>query len=772
MKKEKMFIFIILIASLFLSIGFAVVNNTTLLIAGIAVSADNGVVKITNVTLSTYNKLNTNSSSVTFDDDSVHFNLVFNVTNNDLQNNAEFYATYLVTMYNDTISDYVFASHSFTPDLSTSANENMTVQPELIGVTYGEIIPAKTQKQFYVRINVYPEKQGTYTVNGDSNINTNIDNDGTLIGTFTGSTTSNLRSPNEIAHFTVSVANTYKTPKTFSFEINNNNFKLTDANGNNIGNFIINEEDTSTFDLYIKVADNAVFAVDTIKLNVNLKPIDADSSSVGIITLLVDQDVTLSDDVPPTISDVVGTLQPTIGTVLVTWDGDDNVGIDHYKVEAFIEGNSTASKTALTDADEEELAITGLSDGNYYFKVTAYDQVNNSASAQSSVESYIWHFTVTYSLTNAASTGSNSDIINYGDDYEVTLSGTGDYNMPATVTIAMVGNDEPTYSYSSSSGVLKIQNVTGNVTITAEGRTNGCLIKGTKILLANGSYKNIEDITYSDLLAVWSHDTGSLTYEYPLLIKNTKEVKTYYRITFSDKSYIDIFDDHGFYSTDYNIYVAFKDKKRFGIGSNIAKVNNDGTLTSVKVTNIEEITEDTNYYFIASTRYFNIIANDLITSYQETYISNLYRFGKNAKWSFLRNIILLNKNNIYNYDYFSDVLPYYMYTGFRAGEAGFLINYNIVTLDKFKKFISTELMGEGIVKTPINVNNERYWMVTTSLDNINDYNKNNYLVKEGTTYTLPRINDIKKYYSTSENKYYNPGDKIKINYSMHFIAIK
>ena len=39
-------------------------------------------------------------------------------------------------------------------------------------------------------------------------------------------------------------------------------------------------------------------------------------------------------------------------------------------------------------------------------------------------------------------------------------------------------------------------NVTGDIVITATATTT-CLIKGTKVLLANGKYKNIEDIDLS-----------------------------------------------------------------------------------------------------------------------------------------------------------------------------------------------------------------------------------------------------------------------------------
>jgi hypothetical protein len=59
-------------------------------------------------------------------------------------------------------------------------------------------------------------------------------------------------------------------------------------------------------------------------------------------------------------------------------------------------------------------------------------------------------------------------------------------------------------------------------------------------------------------------------------------------------------------------------------------------------------------------------------------------------------------------------------------------------------------------------------MVTTDKDNV--LNKKEYLYEEGSYYILPRIVGVYKWYSTSEDKYYNPLDKVKVNHSMHFIA--
>ena len=61
-----------------------------------------------------------------------------------------------------------------------------------------------------------------------------------------------------------------------------------------------------------------------------------------------------------------------------------------------------------------------------------------------------------------------------------------------------------------------------------------------------------------------------------------------------------------------------------------------------------------------------------------------------------------------------------------------------------------------MLRNPITINNNRYWMVSTSEDNINDTNKHNYLRKEQSIYVLPnskRSNFI-GWDNTSNNKIY------------------
>ena len=127
---------------------------------------------------------------------------------------------------------------------------------------------------------------------------------------------------------------------------------------------------------------------------------------------------------------------------------------------------------------------------------------------------------------------------------------------------------------------------------------------------------------------------------------------------------------------------------------------------------------------------------------------------------------------LYSYNEFSDIMPYYMFKGLRVEEGKVLERYGL-SYDIFKYYLSQNQTNEHML-LPVDTNyqGKRLWMVTTSLDKVNEFNKNKYVHTEGSMYKLPMINGVKKWYSTSENVYYNPGDIIKVELGMHFIAVK
>lgn len=777
MKKYNIFILIIIVAVLLLGVGYATVNNTTLYLDGTARAAENGIVKITNVVL----KENTNNVTASLpvwsqDSTSISFNVSFTLQANDQTIGDERSATYELTLTNDSIENHLFGPDLFRPSLSisTPSGETLDYSYDVFGISVGDTIPAKTSVTLTVKLTLYPSGgAGNYSGGVTTDV-TADESEGVLVGSFyNGANTGDLTGSHTLTPLTISVMNSYKQAKSFSFSLSNSSFSVVDANNNPNPTFQIPAEtESQNFVIYIKKNANVVFGNSPQRFNLYLNPSDPNESGFSVGTVLIDVDVdpNLYDNQPPTITSIGATKVSNAKSVNVSWAATDNYQIDHY--DLYRSGSQTPVATGLTTTS---YTVTNLSNGSYSFRVVAYDGKGNSAERSTSSQNYSWTYTIRVSSCSNCSGSPTSTTLDAGGSTTITLTGSSGYdnerpNLNSAIMTDSVSGDQIDISgsYNKNNGVLTISNISGNVEIKATGVQN-CLVKGTKILLANGQTKNIEDIDYDDLLTVWNYNDGTITYEYPLWIEKEKETISYTRITFSDNTHLDIAGNHALYSMDTNRFFNIYDKE-YQVGSNVAKLSKNNTLEKVSITKIETIQEDTTYYFVGSTTYYNIFANNILTTDRTTMISNLYGFTENAVWPKEKDE-LVNNNNL-DYSYFEDVLPYYLYKGFRVKEAGFLVNYGFISLDEFKRYITTFIINENFIRKPLtDFTNNRKWMVTTSLDNVNDFNKRDYLHYEGSTFVLPRNNKVVKWYSTSENKYYNPGDEVQIWHGMHFVAI-
>ena len=277
---------------------------------------------------------------------------------------------------------------------------------------------------------------------------------------------------------------------------------------------------------YIKLSPGARFATDRQSINVFLEH-DGVRSNMGVVVLTVPRDANVVDVTPPTISNVVGTFQATKGSVNVTYNGNDNVAIAGYTIEVYkVNGDvETKINTIEVGPDINSYTVTNLEDGSYYFKVIIEDTVGFTAEAVSETKEYDWTMDVTVNITQGGPNGTYT--VDYGNTFQTTITANNNRLLPNSLTITMNGQtlNNNAYSYNTNSGALSIPNVTGTVSVTGNTRTNGCLIEGTKVLLADGIFKNVEDIKYDDLLLVWNYETGSVTKEYPIWIEKEKETE-------------------------------------------------------------------------------------------------------------------------------------------------------------------------------------------------------------------------------------------------------
>ena len=750
----------------FISIGYAAYNKQLNINSNLSLIG-NGELYIRSIDLVDSSNV-TNSTSPSISNNQVSFNITFNGTNN------TYMANYLVTIVNNTFYDYTYTGVDLDYSLSRTdgVQDGSSLAININGINNGDSIRARATKTFNIVVSLNAKDQSaTYVTEILSNVNNEVVQEAKLLASITPKQ-GNLRN-SQRALFTLDVISTFGYDRTFNLNISDSNFEFVDSSNNPLGALTIHANSEETYNVYVRAAQNATFVNDSKTTSVTLSSSGYPRITVDSITLLVTQNTVVTDTIPPVVGNVSLTMSDTEGRATANWSLIDYgiSGVDHYMINLYNDSNTLVNTYTGTDATS--YTFNGLNPGTYYAVVYAIDDSGNSGSSyvssattstgyasKSPNATFKWRFSVTNNLNNLTSNGNNYALIHQA--YTATLSASGLLaGLPNSVTITMDGNTltaNTDYTYSANNGQIRINNVTGDIVITATASTT-CLIKGTQVLLANGKYKNIEDIGYNDLLLVYNYETGKMVKEYPIWIEKEGITPGYQKTTFSDGTVLKTRGWHGVFSVDKNLFVSVDNPDDFYVGSRILKMNKDGKTEVVSVTNIEIVMEETTYYHVVSTRYYNIIANGLLTTDGTVILSNLYGFNKDLTWTKLREI---------NKDWYTreelSILPNYMYIGLRAKEGKYLQNYGM-TKDLFLWYLVNNQLTDEMLPIKTNSKGKLMFYVETSLDN------KCFLLEEGSIYTLPKNDKVSKYLDTSQNKYYSPGDKVKIELSTYFEAI-
>ncbi len=792
--KNKSFIIVILlfiVALTFMTVGFAVYNKMVN-INGTALLKPDGKIYIKSVVVSSKTESATVSADPVFTDSGItDFNLSFDTTDSDL--NTEYYAIYEITIKNESSYDFLYNMPDYTltvtKDETTYAN---LLNIEISGINKGESIDSNTEKVITAKItfsNPDLDNSGTYEVNGEFAPNLKEDTVGRLMGEVNTATIGDLTGTNQTAAFTVNVISTYDEAKTFTIAVaDTDKYVVVDSHGLQNHQYEISANNAGeNFTFYLKKADGEFeFNSEIENVKILVVPTGESGVNAGNVKVRVDTNGE-TDTVAPNISNVTVAYNNSNNQLLVSWQATDNSGdealngytIIPYKKNA--DNTYTAMPSVTVDSgDSKSKTFTDLADGTYYFTVYGKDTSGNKATAgeingattsqghASRSADFVaqWNFTVTFKVTSGTLNKANNstDTAYRFTNYSTTLSASQGYTCQiASVTMGTrTLTNNSGYSYSNNRLTINSQ-ITGNIVVTASatqdsGGSEICLIEGTKILLANGKYKNIEDIKYTDLLAVYDHINGGITNVYPIWIEKKSKGSSYIKITFDDETDLKVFQRHCLFDVDKKEYVDVSKGNQFNAGSRVYKVK-DGKLKIVTATKIEYIQEEINYYDVMSTTYYNVIANDLITT--DTFSQNmnyLYMFDEKAifkKWDEVSSGKQLEAKD-FN-------MPEYIFKGANLKN----------TANTEGRYTSVNQIADSIaprtLMPPIKMG-KPYFMMTTSLDNVNKYNVNKFLRREGSKYILPK-GKAKYYIETSTNKKYMPGDSVEVEYSMHLKAV-
>jgi hypothetical protein len=136
-----------------------------------------------------------------------------------------------------------------------------------------------------------------------------------------------------------------------------------------------------------------------------------------------------------------------------------------------------------------------------------------------------------------------------------------------------------------------------------------CLAEGTLIMLAGGTLKKIEDISYSDWLTVWDFDHARFDRAQPLWIKKPETASRYNLLEFSDGSSLKTIAQHRIFNKEKGMFTyPMSDDTPLGTTT----FNAHGK--EVTLVNKSVVPEPVNHYNIITHRHINLFANGILTS--------------------------------------------------------------------------------------------------------------------------------------------------------------
>ncbi len=207
---------------------------------------------------------------------------------------------------------------------------------------------------------------------------------------------------------------------------------------------------------------------------------------------------------------------------------------------------------------------------------------------------------------------------------------------------------------------------------TSEDSVSGCIAFGTKVRLANGDYKNIEDISFYDRIYRFNHDTGKIDTGYCHWLNKhstTDGEQEVVYVKFADGGKLTFIPPHAMFTKNFNTetnecvyqYSAVTDSDNFHVGTQIAKMDYSSGLPVLEWTEVTEIKishDIVEYCQPIMGQMWNFFASDYLTNEADALeFHNMYGFNENLVYAnplrqkVLNGDYLKNDNGEYIYGY-------------------------------------------------------------------------------------------------------------------------
>lgn len=172
------------------------------------------------------------------------------------------------------------------------------------------------------------------------------------------------------------------------------------------------------------------------------------------------------------------------------------------------------------------------------------------------------------------------------------------------------------YNSKNSAEIEKWTKAATKFALSLESKADACLVPGTRITLADGSYKNVEDITDKDILLVWDIVESGWKKAPVLFVEHDpEEEREVIELEFDNNINLGIIDDHGLFNITLMKYVYIKtleDAMQY-VGHEFFYCGPECCIKKLKLNNVTVSRKKITAHSPCTAKHLCVIANDLLT---------------------------------------------------------------------------------------------------------------------------------------------------------------
>ncbi len=222
--------------------------------------------------------------------------------------------------------------------------------------------------------------------------------------------------------------------------------------------------------------------------------------------------------------------------------------------------------------------------------------------------------------------------------------------------------------------------------------SNQCVTGDTMILLANGSYKRIDEIKYDDTVMVWNFETGSYDVAPISIIFYHGDAE--YDVTnlvFSDGTVLKTINTHGLYSVSDNtfVYISQENVNEY-INKEFIKYDN-GNTNKVKLVDYYISKETTGSYCLQTAGANNYIAGNMLSLTKPDYPGwfDYFDISDDMKYDEDKKNADIAKYGLYEYsDLAYTGITYEQFMAFNGPYLKVLVGRGVLTINDIEKLIA------------------------------------------------------------------------------------